>query len=51
MLPGPAFSLLVLCGVLNGVLSQPPILPPVPPILVPSKGDLWTVGELRTVEW
>ncbi|KAI0682216.1 hypothetical protein C8Q76DRAFT_637241 [Earliella scabrosa] len=24
---------------------------PVPPILVPSQGDVWRVGELRTVEW
>ncbi|KAI0717378.1 hypothetical protein C8T65DRAFT_641256 [Cerioporus squamosus] len=43
--------LLALAAVLNGVAAQHPTFAPVPPILVPSKGDKWNVGELRTVEW
>ncbi|RPD65496.1 hypothetical protein L226DRAFT_530919 [Lentinus tigrinus ALCF2SS1-7] len=39
---------LVLTGLLNGALAQ---FGPLPPMLIPSKGDVWNVGELRTVEW
>ncbi len=39
---------LVLAAVLNVVADRHPTFAPVPPILVPSKGDIRTVGELRT---
>ena len=47
-----ALIVLVLSGLLNlnGVVAQP-FFPPVPPMLIPSQGDVWNVGELRTVEW
>ncbi|KAI1798191.1 hypothetical protein LXA43DRAFT_14004 [Ganoderma leucocontextum] len=28
-----------------------PSFAPVPPVLIPAKGDKWQVGDLRTVEW
>ncbi|KAI0764948.1 hypothetical protein C8Q74DRAFT_1370835 [Fomes fomentarius] len=53
MVWGPVVSALVLLDLLNTVPAQIVQLPngPVPPILVPSSGDVWKVGELRTVEW
>lgn len=41
-------AIFALTGLVGSGLGQ---FVPVPPVLVPSLGDTWQVGDLRTVEW
>ncbi|KAI0717375.1 hypothetical protein C8T65DRAFT_571954 [Cerioporus squamosus] len=40
--------IVLFAGFLDAAFAQ---FPSPPPMLIPSKGDVWDVGELRTVEW